>query len=122
MDLVDHQRLVVDRDAGDGVLDHSGELVVHDELTEIEGDARLEHPQAVDQVGACQRWKQACESLLVTGLRVTELGVALRTGHPAGQQVAARHLHHGGADQGAAPGEPTLAAASRRSMAVVELP
>jgi len=57
----------------------------------------------------------------VTGLRVTQFGVTLRTGDPARQQVEARELGHRGADQ-AALGLPTEAEARRRSMAVVELP
>ena len=87
-------------DAADHVLDHARELVVHDELAAIEGDARLDHPRTVDQVGPCQRCHEAGEGLLVPDLGVTELGVCLQPGDEARQQVAPRHLGHGGADHG----------------------
>ena len=84
----------------DAVLDHPRELVVHDELPAVEGDARFDHPRPVDQVGPCQRCQDAGEGLLVTGLRVTELRVRLQPGHEARDQVASRHLGDGGADHG----------------------
>ena len=77
------RRLVVDADAADDVLDHARDLVVHDELRAVEGDARFDHPRTVDQVGPCQRCREAGEGLLVTGLRVTELGVRLQPGDEA---------------------------------------
>ena len=77
----------------------AGELVVHDELAEVEGHARLDHPQTVDEVGACQRRHQAGQGLLVATLGIDHLGVALRTGDPAGQQVEARDLGDRRADE-----------------------
>ena len=75
-DVLHRQRLVVDRDAAHRELDHARELVVHDELAVVEGDARLEHPQAVDQVGACQRWQKGRKGLLVPGLGTPTLASA----------------------------------------------
>ena len=84
----------------DHVLDHPGDLVVHDELPAIEGDARLDHPRTVDQVGPCQRCHESGEGLLVPDLGVTELRVRLQPGDEARQQVAPRQLSHRGADEG----------------------
>ena len=58
------------------LLDHARELVVHDQLAEVERHAQFDHPQPIDQVGACQRSQQAGQGLLVTGLRVTSLASA----------------------------------------------
>ena len=120
-DVVHRQRLVVDAHAADDMLDHARDLVVDDQLRVIEGDARLDHSQAVDQVGPCQRCHEGREGLLVTGLRVTELGVPLRTGDVARQPVAAGELRRA-ALISAHSGVPTEAATRRRSMAVVDEP
>ena len=97
--VVHRHRLVVDGDAADRELDHPRDLVVHDQLAKVEGDARFDHPRPVDLVGACQRRKESGEGLLVTGLRVTELGVRLQPGDETGEQVAAGDLGAGGAEQ-----------------------
>ena len=97
-DDVHRQRLVGHRDPRHAVLDHARELGVHDELRVIDGDARLQHPQPVDQVGPCQRRQQAGDRLLMAGLGVRHFGIALRTRHPAGQQVEAREAGDPGAD------------------------
>ena len=78
-DVVHRQRLVVDAHAADDLLDQARDLVVEHQLRVVDGDARFDHPRPEDQVGACQRWEDGSQGLLVTGLGVTELTVALRT-------------------------------------------
>ena len=56
MDDIHRQGLVVHWDPLNDMLDHSCNLVVHDQLRPTEGHSHFEHPQPVNQVGACQRW------------------------------------------------------------------
>ena len=99
MDLVHHQRFVVDDDATRDVHDHLGPLVVHHQDGRIEGDAGVEHP-APDVAGTCQHAHEGGQGLLVPRLRVAELGFRLRTGHHARQFVGAADLGHRRTDQG----------------------
>ncbi len=50
------QRLVIDRNPLDNMLDHPGELVVHNQLAKTEGHSHLKHSQTVYQIGPCQYW------------------------------------------------------------------
>ncbi len=85
MHYVDGQRFIIDRYSLQRILDHAGELVVHYQLAIVNCHAHFDHPQAVYQVGTCQRRQQAGEGFFVTGLSITYFGVALPAGYPAGQ-------------------------------------
>jgi hypothetical protein len=101
LDDIHRQRFVVYRNALHAVLDHLREFVIHDQLAEIEGDAHLKHPQAVNQVGPCQRCQQARERLFMANLGIGQLAVTLPAGDKAGQPIKASELCHCRVDHGA---------------------
>ena len=49
------QGFIVHRDSLNQEFNHAGELIVHYHLAIINGHAHFDHPQAVNQVGTCQR-------------------------------------------------------------------
>ena len=55
MDDIHRQGLVIHWNPLHHMLDHPCYLVIHHQLCPIEGHTHLEHPQPVNQVGACQR-------------------------------------------------------------------
>ena len=103
-DLLDHsqgQGFIVYRNALHTVLDHLRKFTIHHQLAEIKSDAHFQHSQAIDQVGTCQRGHEARQRLFVADLGISDLAVALPTGHKTGQTVVACQAGHGGIDHGA---------------------
>ena len=83
-DDIHRECFVVYRNSIHAVFDHLREFVVHDQLAKIKGDAHLQHSQAIDQVGPCQRCQQARERLFMTNLGIGDFAVTLTTSHKTG--------------------------------------
>ena len=55
MNDIQRQGLIINRDSLKHMLDHPGKFIVHYQLPVVHDDACFKHPQAIYQVGTCQR-------------------------------------------------------------------
>ena len=100
MNDIQGQRFIIDRDSLKHELDHPRKFIVHHQLPVVHDDACFKHPQAVYQVGTCQRRQYARQRLFISGLGIGNLVIRLPAGDTARQQIVTRHFSNRCIQQG----------------------